>query len=267
MYVMGIDIGSLATKAVILNDRALITYAIVDSGAEHRRTVERVVDQTLAQAGLTRDQIGYIVATGYGRINVPFAHKQVTEISCHARGVNSIFPSVRTIIDVGGQDSKAIRVTGTGKVVDFQMNDKCAAGTGRFLEVIARALEVPLEEIGPLSLESTNRVKISSMCTVFAESEVVSRIAEGTSKIDILAGVHDAIAGRIRGLADRVKIERECAITGGGAKNVGLVRALEELLGFPMLRAEEPQITGALGAALIAHDSVQEVASAGSRAH
>ena len=199
-------------------------------------------------------QIGRVVATGYGRIAVPFASKKVTEITCHARGAYHLFPQTRTVIDIGGQDSKVIRLGKDGRVVDFVMNDKCAAGTGRFLEVMARALEVSLEDMGRLSDLARERLTISSMCTVFAESEVVSLIAEGHPKEDIIRGLHDAVSERVAGMAERVGLENGVTMTGGVAKNAGVVRSLEERLGVKISRPEEPQIVGALGAALIAAD-------------
>jgi predicted CoA-substrate-specific enzyme activase len=207
---------------------------------------------------------GGIVAsvTGYGRINVPFADKQITEISCHARGIGSLLPAARTVIDIGGQDSKGIKLK-DGRVVDFVMNDKCAAGTGRYLEVIAEALGVALDEIGRRSLEAESAVAISSTCTVFAEQEVVSKLAEGVPVEDLLAGIHKAIATRVYSMVNRLKIEREVAITGGGAKNIGLVKALEAKLGFQVLVPPEPLLTGAIGAALLGRDVVEEAVQRG----
>ncbi|MFC1994632.1 acyl-CoA dehydratase activase [Chloroflexota bacterium] len=252
MNFAGVDIGSTMTKVIILNT-AVLSSVIGPTGAEQRRLANRVMAEALDKAGLAFDEIAYVVATGYGRINVPFADHQVTEISCHARGVGSIFPQAHSVIDIGGQDSKGIKVR-DGRVVNFIMNDKCAAGTGRFLEVIAQALGLKLEEIGDLSLRARRRVKLSSMCTVFAEQEVVSRLAEGTALEDILAGVHDAIADRVISMVQRVKLEREVVVTGGGAKNVGLVKAIESKLSYPVLVPPEPLLTGAIGAALVARE-------------
>ncbi len=194
------------------------------------------------------------MATGYGRINVPFADKQITEITCHARGIRALFPSVRTVIDIGGQDSKGIKLDAGGKVVNFVMNDKCAAGTGRFLEVIADTLGITLAEMGGLSLTAKEAVPISNTCTVFAEHEVTSRLAEGVGIPEIVAGLHAAIAGRVVNLVRTLGIEKDVAVTGGGAKNIGLVRAVEDRIGFPVLVPEEPLLTGALGAALLGMD-------------
>ena len=254
MFTAGIDIGSTITKIVIKNETELRANVITPTGAEHRRLAHQVMRDVLANCSLSFDEIDYIVATGYGRINVPFADKQVTEITCHMRGVHWLFPNVKTIIDIGGQDSKGIKVK-DGRVVDFIMNDKCAAGTGRFFEVIADVLGVKLEEIGQRSLLSEHPADISNLCTVFAEQEALMRLSEGTSVEDILAGIHKANACRIYTMVSRIKIEKDVAITGGGAKNIGLVKALEQKIGFPVVVAPEPLITGALGAALIAGEA------------
>ena len=260
-YFAGVDIGSTMTKVVVMNQTTLASV-IGPTGPEHRKLANRVMEEALAKARLSFDEITYVVATGYGRINVPFADKQITEISCHARGVGHLLPEVRTVIDIGGQDSKGIKLK-EGRAVDFVMNDKCAAGTGRFLEVTAEGLGVSLEEMGRLSLEAENKVEISSTCTVFAAQEVVTKLSEGVALPDILAGLHEAIAIRIYGMVRRLKIEREVALTGGGAKNIGLVKALEAKLGFPVLVPPEPLLTGAIGAALLGRDIVQEAAEKG----
>jgi predicted CoA-substrate-specific enzyme activase len=260
-YFTGVDIGSTMTKVVIMNQTTLASV-IGPTGPEHRKLANRVMEEALAKAKLAFEDITYVVATGYGRINVPFADKQITEISCHARGVGHLLPEVRTVIDIGGQDSKGLKLK-EGRVVDFVMNDKCAAGTGRFLEVTAEELGVSLEDMGRLSLEAENRVEISSTCTVFAAQEVVAKLSEGVALPDIIAGLHEAIAIRIYGMVRRLKIEREIALTGGGAKNIGLVRALEAKLGFPVLVPPEPLLTGAIGAALLGRDIVQEAAKKG----
>jgi predicted CoA-substrate-specific enzyme activase len=255
-YFAGVDIGSTMTKVVIM-DQATLASVIGPTGPEHRKLANRVMEEALAKAKLSFDEITYVVATGYGRINVPFADKQITEISCHARGVGHLLPDVRTVIDIGGQDSKGIKLK-AGRAVDFVMNDKCAAGTGRFLEVTAEELGVSLEDMGRLSLEAKNRVEISNTCTVFAAQEVVARLSAGAALPDIIAGLHEAIATRIYGMVRRLKIEREVALTGGGAKNIGLVKAMEAKLGFPVLVPPEPLLTGALGAALLGRDIVSE---------
>jgi predicted CoA-substrate-specific enzyme activase len=255
MYVAGVDVGSLSTDTVIMDSESqVVGYSVLFTGASSRKASRDSYDEALAKAGLAEPDVAFVVSTGYGREVVPFADAQVTEISCHARGAHHLFPGTRTILDVGGQDSKVIRVNAQGRVVDFAMNEKCAAGTGRFLEVMARALEIDLDQMGEQSLRARNPVAISSMCTVFAESEVVSRIAEGHSKEDIVGGIHNAISDRLIGLLQRVGMEEEVTMSGGVAKNVGVVKALQGKLGTEFNIAFEPQIVGAIGAALIALD-------------
>ncbi len=258
MFYAGLDIGSTITKVLIKNERKVCTTVIKPTGAEHRRLANEIMDEALRKLNLTTANISYIVATGYGRINVPFADKQVTEITCHMRGINWLFPSVKTIIDIGGQDSKGIKVD-NGKLVNFVMNDKCAAGTGRFLEVISDLLGVKLDDIGEISLQSTRPTNISSICTVFAEQETLLQLSKGTSIEDILAGIHRASASRIHSMVKKIKIDKDVAITGGGAKNIGLCKALEERVGFPVVVPPEPLITGALGAALIASEETKKI--------
>ncbi len=253
MIVAGVDVGALSTDTVILNgDGEILAYSIVNTGATATRAARRSYTQALALAGLAESDVSYVISTGYGRRAVPFADAQVTEITCHARGARFLFPETHTVIDIGGQDSKVIRVTPSGKVLDFVMNDKCAAGTGRFLEVMAKALEIKLEEMGERSLQAGHPVTISSTCTVFAESEVVSRIAEGQATADIVAGLHAAIANRISTMLKRVGMQEQVTMSGGVAKNIGVVRAIEEKIGVRLNIYQEPQIVGALGAALIA---------------
>ncbi|BBO82049.1 2-hydroxyglutaryl-CoA dehydratase [Desulfosarcina ovata subsp. sediminis] len=258
MLVAGIDIGSTITKIVISNHSEILASVIQRTGAEHRRRAHRVMDQALAKAGMLADDLDYIVTTGYGRINVPFADAQVTEITCHMRGVSWLSPDVRTIIDIGGQDCKGIKVK-DGRLEDFVMNDKCAAGTGRFFEIIAKVLGVDVEQIGPLSLTSKNPAEISNLCTVFAEQEALYRLSEGVPIADIAAGIHKANASRIYGMVRKIKIEQPVAITGGGAKNTGLCHSLQERLQLPVFIPPEPLITGALGAALIAGEKAARV--------
>jgi len=260
-YFAGVDLGSTMTKVVIMN-QAILASVIGPTGPEHRKLANKVMEQALAKAKLSFVDITYVVATGYGRINVPFADKQITEISCHARGVACLLPEARTVIDIGGQDSKGIKLK-EGRAVDFVMNDKCAAGTGRFLEVTAEGLGVKLEDMGRLSLQAKNKVEIGSTCTVFAAQEVVAKLAEGVPLTDIIAGLHEAIAARIYSMVGRLKIEKEVALTGGGAKNIGLVKALEAKLGFPVLLPPEPLLTGAIGAALLGKDIVREAEEKG----
>ncbi len=260
-YFAGLDIGSTMTKVVIVNESVLASV-VGPTGPEHRKLANRVMEEALDKLNLPFDDITYVVATGYGRVNVPFADKQITEISCHARGVASLVPTARTVIDIGGQDCKGIKLN-NGKATDFVMNDKCAAGTGRFLEVIAEALGVKLEDMGGLSLKAKNAAEISNTCTVFAELEVVSKLAEGVPVEELVAGLHEAIAARIYGMVNRLKIEKDVVVTGGGAINIGLVKALEAKLGYPVLRPPEPLITGAIGAALLGKDIAQQAIEKG----
>ena len=257
-YFAGVDIGSTMTKVAIV-DEAVVASVIGPTGPEHRKLANRVMEEALSKAGLRFDDISYVVATGYGRVNVPFADRQITEISCHARGISSLLPTVRTVIDIGGQDCKGIKLD-KGRVVEFVMNDKCAAGTGRFLEVIADALGIKLEEMGELSLTARNEVNISSTCTVFAEQEIVAKLTEGIALADLLAGVHNSIATRVKAMVSRLKIEPDIAVTGGVAKNIGLLRMLEAKLGRPVLTPPEPLLTGAIGAALLAKEAVRAAA-------
>jgi predicted CoA-substrate-specific enzyme activase len=256
-YFAGIDVGSTMTKALILNE-GIIASIIGPTGPEHRRLANQVMDEALKKADISFQSITYIVSTGYGRINVPFADKQFTEITCHAKGVASLFPEAKTIIDIGGQDVKGIKIDGNGKIIDFAMNDKCAAGTGRFIEVIADTLGVPLEKVGGLSLQSRNPAKISNICTIWAQQEVAASLAEGVPIFDLLAGVHQSLADRIIRMVNRLKVEEAIIVTGGGGKNRGLLKALSEQLGYQILVPEEPLITGALGAALLGKEIVEK---------
>jgi predicted CoA-substrate-specific enzyme activase len=263
MYFAGIDLGSTMTKVVIIDqDEAICSSVIKHTGAEHRRLANKVMEEALAQAGLEFDKIAYLIATGYGRISVPFADRQVTELTCHARGVSHFFPGARLAIDIGGQDAKGLKIK-DGKLLDFVMSDKCAAGTGRFLELMAGSLGLGLEDLGSLSLKSTNRVSISSTCTVFARQEVVSRISEGVPAADILAGVHDAIASRVARMVERLGVEPDVLFTGGVAKNTGVAKALQEKLGCEVLVPEEPLLSGATGAALLGMQITQQAQAKG----
>jgi len=260
LWFAGVDVGSISTEAVIVDEAGrVVGQAIGSTGADSVAAADRALESALAQAGLRSEDLARTVSTGYGRERVKFARDKVTEISCHARGAVSLFPGTRTVVDIGGQDSKVIRVDQNGRVQNFQMNDKCAAGTGRFLEVMARALEVDLVEMGRLGLQSTAKVAVSSVCTVFAESEVVGLIHQGIPRGDIIKGIHAAVADRTRALIGRVGIEPEVTMSGGVAKNLSVVRELSERVGGTMNIPAEPQTVGALGAALIARD--RELAS------
>ena len=262
MYVMGIDSGSTSTNAVIMDgDRKIVASAVVRTGAKSGESAQRILDEVLSEAGLKREDISWIVSTGYGRVSIPFADENVTEISCHGRGAHYFNPAVRTILDIGGQDCKAIRLNEKGEVADFVMNDKCAAGTGRFLEMIARSLEVDVDELGSIALQSKEDIEITSMCSVFAESEVISLIANNREKTDIANGICRAVANKSYSLLKRVGLEAEFMMTGGVAKNAGVVRAVEEKLGTKLYICPEPEIVGAAGAALYALDKVDRFLS------
>ncbi len=241
---------------MVIGPEGILGYSIVPTGSSVQKAIQSSLKIALDRAAVDQSQLSSIVATGYGRFNVPFPSRQITEITCHGRGARHLFPRTRTVIDLGGQDSKVIVLDDRGRVGDFVMNDKCAAGSGRFLEVMAGALETPLEEMGSLSLRAKRRISISSMCTVFAESEVVSLIAQGAEREDIIGGIHESIASRIYRMATRLRIEKEITFTGGVAKNPGMVQALKRLFNAPINLPNEPQIVGALGAALIARDSL-----------
>ncbi|HEY90416.1 MAG TPA: 2-hydroxyglutaryl-CoA dehydratase [Dehalococcoidia bacterium] len=250
MYFAGIDLGSTMTKVVILDeDEQVCAYVVNHTGAEHRRLANKIMEEVLDKSGLSIEDMSFIMATGYGRINVPFADKQVTELTCHARGVASFFPNVRLAIDIGGQDAKGLKIR-NGKLLDFVMSDKCAAGTGRFLEVTADALGLKLEDLGRISLGATRKISVSSTCTVFAQQEVVNHLSNGVSLEDVVAGLHDAIASRVSRMVRRLKVEPDVVFTGGVAKNIGVVKALEEALGCPVFVPEEPLLSGAIGAAI-----------------
>jgi len=267
MHVAGIDIGSATSKMVILKDDRIVAAQVIETGPESKGSAEAVAAEALKMSGLRQADLRAVVATGYGRINVPFAGRIVTEIACHARGIHHRFPKVRTILDMGGQDCKAIRVDAEGNHVAFAMNDKCAAGTGRFMEVMAALLKVPLAEIGPLSLRAKEDIQISNVCAVFARSEATRHLRSGKPKADILGGLHAAIVERMFTLVKRVGIEADFAFSGGGAKNIGVVRRLEEKLKMPISIAEEPQIIGALGAAFFARDLAAGDAAEKARSH
>lgn len=255
-YFAGIDVGSLSADAVIIGeDRIIAAYAILPTGNDSRRAGTEALNAALAKAGIDPSRVAAAVSTGYSRDRVLQARESKTEIACHAKGAHFLFPDVGTVIDIGGQDSKAIRVGPRGRVINFAMNDKCAAGTGRFLEVMAGALQVPLGEMAQLAAESTEELTISSICTVFAESEVVSLISRGKTPADIAQAVCRSIARRTAGLVTRVGVAERVLMTGGVAKNRGVVALLSEQIGHFIHVPEEPQIVGALGAALFASET------------
>src|SRR3989304_10101679 len=237
MYTCGIDAGSVSTEAVILSrdnkdpdvKGRIAAYVIVPTGASSKDAALKAFEEACLKASVSKEDVSSIVATGYGRINIPFANKNITEISCHARGAISSFPDLKTVIDIGGQDSKVIKLEG-GNPIDFLMNDKCAAGTGRFLEVMAKALEINLEDFAPIFIKTNDKVDITSTCTVFTESEIVSLIGHGVDKNKIIKGLIYSIADRITTMVERVGLEEPVCMTGGVAKNLGVVKALEEKL-------------------------------------
>ncbi len=255
----GVDVGSTQTKAVIVEENGgvrVVARALVDTGANVQKAAENGFLTACREAGISPQQIGFVVGTGYGRYKIAFGNTQMTEISCHARGAHFLFPNTRTVIDMGGQDSKAISLGEGGEVRDFVMNDKCAAGTGRFLSNAADVMGISLDQVGPLSLEGKQPVKITTVCTVFVESDILSYLAQGKKPPDILSGVHLAIARRTVSLARRVPIEPEITLTGGVARNIGMVRALEAVLGARLQVSPEAHFTGAIGAALFSLDKM-----------
>src|SRR3990170_860485 len=256
-YAAGVDVGSTQTKAVIINEeRQIVSRALIDTGANVVAAAENAYTEALLNSGLEEQQIEYIVGTGYGRYRVTFGNTQVTEISCHGRGAVHIFPKTQTVLDMGGQDTKAIRVGPAGEILDFCMNDKCAAGTGRFLGAAASALDIPLDNLGPTALRAEKPVRISTTCTVFAESEVLSWLGKGKPIEEILLGVHQSIGSRSIGLLRRVGINEEMTFTGGVARNVGMVHVLNQALELSMNVSDDSHFMGAIGAALFALDHV-----------
>jgi len=263
MYFAGLDIGSTWTKAVIVDDApAVVATHVRQTGPEHRKLANQVMMDLLAETGVAAERLAYLVATGYGRVNVPFADAHVTELTCHAKGVLHLFPSARTAIDVGGQDAKALRIE-EGRLANFAMNDKCAAGTGRFLEVLAEVLGVGLGELGPISLRSREPATISSVCTIFAQQEIVVQLSAGRPIEDVVAGVHEAMAGRVVRMARSLGIDGEVVLTGGVAKNAGFVRAVAGQTGRSVRVPPDSFITGALGAALLAREKHRKAQARG----
>ncbi|HQG31945.1 MAG TPA: acyl-CoA dehydratase activase [Deltaproteobacteria bacterium] len=252
MRTAGIDIGSITTKAAVLEDGKVLGTKVGFTGYNAGNAGKKIYEELLQEIGIASDSIEKIIATGYGRNSVQFANKAMTEIICHGAGAHYLDPEIRTVIDVGGQDSKALVMDAKGKVTDFVMNDKCAAGTGRFLEVMARALEVDLDVFGELSLKSEKPAKISSICTVFAESEVISLISKGEERVNIIAGIHESVASRIYAMAQRLPLSPPFMMTGGGAKNKGLVKVLEKRFNTAIRINDYAQANGAIGAAVLA---------------
>jgi predicted CoA-substrate-specific enzyme activase len=257
-FFAGLDMGSAYTKAVIIKDKQIKSSAMLPSGGHYKEGVSRVLDEALSAAGVDFEDISSIVATGLGAGSVPFTVRKISDISCQAMGCHCLFPSARTIIDIGGQFTKVARITAQGRLADFLISEKCATGSGRFLQIIARILQIKVEDIGTLSLNARSPVEFSTNCAVFAESETISRIAEGAAKEDILAGVHRAMASKTAMLVKRLKMEPDCVLTGGGGEDAGLIKAISEALGIIMLVPEQPRLTAALGAACLAGEDAQE---------
>ena len=257
--VIGVDIGSAFAKAVVISQNKVLSHQVIPSGGNYKLAAEQVTREALSKSKLSLENMSYAVATGYGAANVAFANEIVSDISCQARGISYLFPSARTVVDIGGQFTRVFKVDEKGRATAFLQSEKCAAGSGRFLQVISRVLQVDLENIGELSLKSKNRVDFNTGCAVFAESEAVSRVAEGEAKEDILAGLHRTLAAKIQTMVERLGIEPDCALVGGGAKDIGLVKSIEEGLELKVLVPEEPQIVAALGAALIAEEKAARV--------
>jgi predicted CoA-substrate-specific enzyme activase len=257
-YYLGIDIGSGTSKGIITQDGSVVASYSLRSGVNYKLASQKLREELLTRAKLAIGDIVFTVATGQGSANVEYANQQIVDIRCCARGINSVFPETRTVIDVEGQSTQVIRINSQGQVINFVISEKCASGAGRFLDIIANVLQIPLEEIGPLSLKSNNPVVFTTACAVFGESEAVSRVSEGVSKEDILAGVHKALAEKIVSLVDRVGLEQECAICGGGALNTGLVVWVQRRLGIELLVPPQPQFVTALGAAIFARELNQK---------
>ncbi len=255
--VAGVDIGSTTAKCVLLDDGRLVGKSLSPVGVELVKDAERALEGALESAGVDRSQVRFVTGTGYGRFKVSFGQLVVTEISCHAKGAHFLFPGTRLVLDIGGQDTKAIKINDKGEVVDFAMNDKCAAGTGRFLDVCAGALGYELAQMGPLSLEARHPVKITSTCTVFAESEVTSQVSRGKDPKDIVAGLHESIVSRSLSLLQRVGVEPEVTFTGGVSRNEGMVQALHRRLKLPINVSPLSQYLGAFGAALFGLERVR----------
>ncbi len=254
MLVGGCDVGSTTGKAVILDGTSIVSQHIIPSTLNPEKTARLAMEEALKTAGLSSlEELRYVVGTGYGRLKVAFAHENVSEITCHARGAHWLNPAVRTVVDIGGQDCKVMSVDKNGRVLEFAMNDRCAAGTGRFFEAMARVLGCGLEGISALSNQGPNAATITSQCSVFAESEVITLINEGVEFANIVAGINNSVANRLFSMVRRVGLTKELALTGGCSKNAGLAQALERKLGVSVtLLPQDPQIAGAVGAALIA---------------
>jgi len=265
MITTGVDIGSTASKALLMRDLEVISLAIGQSSVNPAKTAETVFREVCEKAGVKGDSVDFIIGTGYGRAKVSFADDNVSEVSCHAAGAHFLLPEAKTVVDIGGQDCKAVALEADGTLKNFAMNEKCAAGTGRFLEMMARVLDVGVEDLGALDSQSVTPVSISNVCSVFAESEVINLVNDGARVPDIVRGLHDSLTNRIAVLVNRVGLREAVVITGGVAKNRGVIRALKEKLGIeitPIPDSVDPQIIGALGATLLARRKLEQRNSA-----
>ncbi len=260
-WFMGIDIGSAYSKGVIIKDFRLVASHIIISGANYRTSAETIRTELIRKANLTQDDIANTVATGYGADNVYFASQKANDIVCTARGINNVFPQARTVIDVASQSTRVIRLNEEGIVTNFTVSEKCAAGSGRFIEVIANVLRIDLSDFSPLAARSKNPITFSTGCAVFGESEAITRVSEGISKEDIVAGVNKALASKISSLVKKLKLEEPCAVCGGGALNIALVKTIEGELDTTLLVPPYPQLVTALGAAIIATTSATSESS------
>jgi (R)-2-hydroxyacyl-CoA dehydratese activating ATPase len=256
MITAGCDIGSLTAKAVIMKDGKIIAMNVILASAHPEKSATDVMKHTVEKAGIKMEDISYCVGTGYGRKHIPFMHSEESEIACHARGAVWQMPSARTVVDIGGQDAKAIRMDEKGNVERYVYNDKCASGTGRFLEIIADSLDIKLEDMGAISGKAKEKLTLSNQCVVFAETEIISLVNEGKEIADIVNALHQAVANRAASLARGILVKPDAVMTGGVAKNSGMFMALERALGVKLYKVEDPQINGALGAALFAADKV-----------
>ena len=258
MINVGIDLGSRMSKIVVLKDNEIIYSNVIDTGVNPKKVAVLLLNNALKEIFISKSDITNIYSTGYGRNIVPFSDERISEISCHARGANYFFPKARTIIDIGGQDSKIILVDEKGHVKDFVMNDRCAAGTGKFLEVTATTLETTIDELGIISQSSTKKIDINSTCVVFAESEIIGLIAEGLERPDIINAIHRSIAKRTKNLASQLHWQNPIVFTGGVAKNTGMQIAISEIMGSKVIVPENSFITGALGAAIFANENFKK---------
>ena len=258
MITAGVDVGSLATKVVVVRDGQMLSWSAGPTGESSNNTARRLLDDALSKAGVAPAVVRHIISTGAGKKEVSFTHGQVTEVICDAKGARLLYPAARGVLDLGAESTRAVKLDEKGKVVDFALNDKCAAGTGIFLDAMAKVMGVELDRIGQMSLQSTREVNITSTCVVFAESEVVSQVHSQTPKVDILKGIHKSIASRVYGMVSRISLGEHTVVVGGLARNVGVIACLEEMMKQKLIVPDNPHIVPALGAALIAAERAGE---------